>query len=213
MNLSTPISSVIPSGHGPVLAVLARAGRPLTGRGVAALTGGSVGARRVNDILAELTEAGLVLRESQPPSYVYVLNRDHVAAPAIELLANQREELLTRIQRRATAWKRPALAVWLFGSAARGEGDALSDIDLLVVRGDEIAADEPAWLAQLDELSARITAWSGNGCEVLELTRAELDDLVERDDPLSQALRTDAVGITGMRPAALLRRAPRPVSA
>jgi predicted nucleotidyltransferase len=136
----------------------------------------------VNDILAELTDAGLVRRESWPPSDVYVLNRDHVAAQALELLANQRDELLARIKDRVTTWASPAVAVWLFGSAARGDGGPHSDIDLLVVRGNEIGADDPLWLAQPEELSAQITDWSGNGCELLELTRAELVLALEPDN-------------------------------
>ena len=76
MDLSSPISSVIPSAHGPVLAVLARTSEPLSGRRVAALTDGKVGQRRANEVLGALADAGIVLREHRPPAKLYRLNRD-----------------------------------------------------------------------------------------------------------------------------------------
>ena len=44
MDLSSPMRSVIPSAHGAVLTVLARAGEPLSGRKVAELTNALVSA-------------------------------------------------------------------------------------------------------------------------------------------------------------------------
>jgi hypothetical protein len=101
VDLSSPISSVIPSAHGAVLAVLARTHEPLSGRRVAALTDGRVGQRRVNDVLGELADAGIVRCERHPPAKLYVLNREHVAAAGIIALANQWEALLRRHPRRA----------------------------------------------------------------------------------------------------------------
>lgn len=68
MDMSSPISSVIPSAHGAALAVLARAEEPLSGRAVATLTNGRFGQWRVNEVLGQLADAGLVLRESRPPA-------------------------------------------------------------------------------------------------------------------------------------------------
>lgn len=68
MDMASPISSVIPSAHGPLLAALVRAGVPLSGRQVAALVEGQVSRSRVNSVLSELAVSGLVLREPHPPS-------------------------------------------------------------------------------------------------------------------------------------------------
>lgn len=208
MDLASPISSVAPSAHGAVLAVLSRAGGALSGRQVAALTNGRFGQWRVNEVLGQLTEAGIVLREVRPPSKLYRLNRDHVAAAGIEALAGQREVLLTRIRSELARWDVPADAVWLFGSAARGEGGASSDIDLLVVRPVIVDTDDPAWLRQIDDLSEHISRWSGNSAEVLELSRDELAAMVSRDETLVSDLRNDALQLFGGSPRNLLRRGP-----
>ena len=207
MDLSSPISSVIPSAHGAVLAVLARAGEPLSGRRVAALTNGRFGQWRVNEVLGRLADAGVVLREVRPPAKLYRLNRDHVAAAGIEALAGQRDALLSRIRDELATWAVPAAAVWVFGSAARGDGDATSDIDLLFVRPDAVASDDPTWLHQIDTLSGHVGRWSGNSCEPLELSRAELALMVSRNEPLVDDLRADALTLSGASPRAALRKA------
>lgn len=77
----------------------------MSGRAVAATAGPEVGYRRVSQVLAELVDAGLVLQESQPPTYLYRLNRDHVAAEAVEILEDLRERLLRRIAQAADSWE------------------------------------------------------------------------------------------------------------
>lgn len=205
MDLSSPISSVIPTAQGAVLAVLSRSGEPLSGRQVAALTNGRFGQWRVNEVLGQLAAAGIVLRESRPPAKLYRLNRDHVAAAGVEALANQRQELLSRIRSEVAAWVVQADAVWLFGSAARGDGDITSDIDLLVVRPVAVDEDDETWLGQIDEVSEHIALWSGNSCEVLELSRAELAGVVSRGERLFEDLRADALTLSGASPRTLLR--------
>ena len=206
MDLSSPISSVVPSAHGAVLAVLARTDQPLSGRRVAALTDGRVGQWRVNEVLGQLAEAGIVLRAHQPPAMLHLLNRDHVAAAGIIALAGQREELFSRMRAHAAAWNPPPKALWLFGSAARGDGGPGSDVDVLAVRPDRVGADDLAWLAQVDDLSAKVSIWCGNSCEVLELSAAELEQMTSRRERLIEELRADGVLIAGSSPRALLRR-------
>lgn len=210
MDLSSPISSVIPSAHGAVLAVLARTHEPLSGRQVAALTNGRFGQWRVNEVLGALADAGVVLRESRPPAKLYRLNRDHVAAGGIEALADQWEVLLSRLRAEVAGWKIPVEAAWLFGSAARGEAGPDSDVDLLLLkppasehRGSKA---EDSWQAQLDTLTEHVHAWTGNSCEVLELTMVELRDAVERDDRLVRDLRDHALPLAGREVRALLRQ-------
>jgi predicted nucleotidyltransferase len=206
MDLASPISSVIPSAYGPVLAVLVRAGIPLSGRQLASLVEGQVGHSRVNSVLGELAASGLVLREPHPPTVLYRLNREHVAAPFVEGLANLRQVLLDRIRAELEAWRRPAAAVWLFGSAARGEGSADSDIDILVVRADDLHEDDPAWRAQVSELEDHVRHWSGNPCAVLELSSEELAASVRAGHKLVSELRRDAVLLAGAHPSSVLRQ-------
>lgn len=205
MDLASPISSVIPSAHGHVLRALSQAGAPLSGRQVAALVQGQVSRSRVNSILGELASQGLVLQERHPPAVVYAFNRSHVAAPFIEGLADLRGALLRRMRRDVEAWTCPAVAVWMFGSAARGDGHAASDIDVLVVRPVHIDADDAVWRAQVSDFTDSVRLWSGNACEMLELTQDELARNVATHSPITQHLSREAVCIGGEDPATLLR--------
>ncbi len=205
MDLSNPSEAVLPSVRGAVLRVLARTDAPMSGREVAAVAGPRVGYRRVSQVLGELVDAGIVLRESHPPAYLYRLNRDHVAAEPLLMLADLRGRLLCRITDAVGSWKHTPEALWIFGSAARGAGTAESDIDLLVVRPSTIDGDDPTWLRQLDDLAERVSAWSGNDCQLLEYSSGELTALVGVHDPLIEELRRDAIVLAGRSPLDVLR--------
>lgn len=82
--------------EGDVLVALAGTTRPLTGRQVAGLVPrGSQ--KAVSVALDRLVEQGIVLRQEAGRAYLHVLNRDHLAAPAVEVLAGLRGELLARL--------------------------------------------------------------------------------------------------------------------
>ena len=206
MELSNPISSVIPSAHGAVLAVLAHADAPLSGRQIAKLARGQVQQPRSNDVLRQLSEEGIVSCERHASVYLYRLNRDHVGAEAIMILANLRERLIQRMREAALGWVIAPVVVWMFGSAARGDPGPRSDIDVLVVRPDSIDVENESWQHQLSNLSSNVTAWSGNDCQILEFSRSELAGLVESGERLVADLRSDALVITGASPLRLLSR-------
>jgi len=197
MDLANPISSIIPSGHGVVLAVLARTDQPMSGRKVAALTDGRLSAKGTSNVLRALADAGVVLVEDQPPSKLYRLNRRHLAARSIIELTQLRSRLLEAIRDQLGRWDPAAVAAWLFGSAARGDGTTDSDIDVLVVRSDDVDADDPAWLAQVDELVEDIRVWSGNACSVIEYSQSEFGHLMAGRDRLADGLRADGVRLAG----------------
>ncbi|WP_295696472.1 nucleotidyltransferase domain-containing protein [Lapillicoccus sp.] len=210
MDLRHPLQSVIPSAHGAVLSVLAQTAVPLSGRGLAELTRPAYGYRRVGQVLGDLTTAGIVLRESRPPSFFYRLNRDHVAAEGIVALSNMWSVLLDRIRTDVDGWAPQPRAVWIFGSAARGEAGPDSDIDILLVRPSSASDTETAaggndWQARVDDLSDKVTRWSGNPCEILDLDESELEAALARGDRLVRDLRDQAVRVFGREPRALLR--------
>src|SRR6266436_1902633 len=104
-----------------VLRVLRGTTRPLTGREVARLV--STGSQpTVNAILRRLSAEGLVHAEEAGNAYLYTLNREHLAAPAVELLADVRTELERRLRVEIAAWDVVPVHVSIFGSAARGDG-------------------------------------------------------------------------------------------
>ena len=163
MDVSNPVSSVIPSLHGAVLVVLAGSTAP---RSLADVHLQVPGASKsgVRLALLRLVEDGVVLHAPGG----YMLNREHLAAPAVVLLAQMRSELLHRIGTMVDEWEAEPLLVAAFGSFARRDGDAESDIDLLLVTRAK-NADE-----QAGELSERVRAWTGNECHVMALTPADI---------------------------------------
>ena len=160
---------------------------------------------RVNRVLGELARDGIADVDDRPPARYYRLNREHVAAPGILALATMWQTLIDRIQTSLTKWPEQPVATWLFGSAARAEADATSDVDILVVRQDHQSVDE-AWQQQLDDLADQVRRWSGNACELLVLTESELQVAVHRGDRLIDELRRDAIHLAGAQPHALLGR-------
>jgi len=197
MNLSSPIRSVIPSAHGQVLAVLARTDQALSGRGVAELLNGRVSQRRVADVLADLVRAGIVNCDPGRPANRYWLNRRHVAAEAVTALAGMREAVFDRIAGLVAGWAIAPAALWAFGSAARGDGDVGSDVDLFVLRFDGVDEDDPVWVAQITALVEEVTAWTGNSAQELEYFESEFAALVAAKDPLVASLRRDAIRLAG----------------
>jgi hypothetical protein len=197
MDLSHPIESVISSAHGPVLEVLASTEVALTGRGVAALLEGRVSSRRVIDVLNELVDAGVVLRDRIGAAYQFRLNREHLAAPAILRLAGLRSALIDAIGDAVASWALPPVAVWLFGSVARGNAGPASDVDLLVLRPTFVDEDDPIWAEQISDLEGRIGRWTGNQATAIEYGDDEFSALVQAGDRLVDALRTDAITIAG----------------
>jgi predicted nucleotidyltransferase len=209
MDLANPMQSVIPSGHGAVLSVLARTDVSLSGSRVAELTQPKFSQRRVNDILKQLADSGIVLKESRPPSILYRLNHDHVAADGILALAHMSATLVARIRAELDTWSVAPQAAWLFGSAARGAGSEHSDIDIFVLLpagGLDSEATDRVWEHQIETLTEKIMSWSGNSCEVVEMDTSELSVAIARDDRLIGDLREHAVVLAGPEPRALLRK-------
>lgn len=206
MQFSEPISAVSPGLHGRVLSVLARTEQALTGRAVGGLLHPPASTSGVQRVLDQLVRNGLAIVEPAGRAKLYTLNREHVAAGAIGELANLRDLFISRLQAEAETWEVPAAAVWLFGSTSRGQGGPESDVDVLVVRPDEVPDSNPRWLAQLETLADHATRWSGNPCEIVEYSSSELKKLVRRSERLITELRRDAVLVAGSPPHQTLNR-------
>ena len=172
MNLSRPFEVVTPTLDGTVLAALAGAEAAFTPGQLHRLIGGHSidGVRRV---LNRLTAQGIVRAEPTSTSVLYSLNRQHLAAGPVIDLARLRDTLVARISERLDAWAHRPVYAALFGSAARGDMRADSDLDLLVVRPDAVPPDDEIWQSQLNELAADVTAWTGNDARVLEYGAAQ----------------------------------------
>lgn len=183
--------------------MLAGTTRPMTGREIARL----MGRRSHSGVLAalnRLAEHGLVDREEAGRALLFTLNREHLAAPAVDLLTNMRGELFDRLRQAVNFWEIKAAHVSLFGSFARGEGGTTSDIDLFVVRPQGIDQEDPRWREQLDLLAREVQRWTGNPAGIAEVGRREIPRLRREEPPILAELRADAITIAGTEAAALL---------
>lgn len=158
--------------------------------------------RRGPPVLHRLTDQGIVQARSAGGVLLFSLNRDHLAFPAIAQLTELRSLLWERLREAIARWSLPPVYATVFGSAARGDGDERSDIDLLVVRPDDLDGDDSAWVGQLDELRQRIRAWTGNDAQIVELSVRELRRA--RHEPTLLAATSDEVPLTPGRLAELL---------
>ncbi|MFE6617002.1 nucleotidyltransferase domain-containing protein [Amycolatopsis sp. NPDC057786] len=183
MDLSRPLMTVTPTLDGDVLAVLAdHDGIFTTGQLHRLLVRHSE--EGIRKVLRRLVKQGVVVSGRVGNAFTYRLNRDHLAAEHIIGLAQIRRTLLERIEDRLESWEVPPVYAAVFGSVARGEMTEDSDLDLLLIRPDD--ADDDRWEAQVHELAAEVTRWTGNDTRPLEFTEAELaeracDEVVLRD--------------------------------
>jgi hypothetical protein len=225
VDLSDPTRAVTATLDGPVLAVLARAGKPLTVGEIAALTprGSEIGIRRS---LARLVEQGIVRAAEMGRNRVHELNREHVAAPVAEGLANLRLALWKRFRTALASWNPKPVYGCVFGSAARGDGDVQSDIDLLLVRAPTAGDVDPRrksasrasavagyvtetlalqlterqvskWARQVGQLHDLVPSWTGNPLQVVEMSAFEWADHRRRSTPLFLEIARDAIQVAG----------------
>jgi predicted nucleotidyltransferase len=187
MNVAQPIKSVVPTVDGPVYAALAGTTSPLTLTQVHRLAGHSI--ERVRLVLRRMVVAGVII---EVPGG-YVLNRDHLAAAAIEVLATLHGQLMDRIRDKVVDWVGEVDLVGMYGSAARRDGDEHSDIDLLVV-------SESADLDDFtSELSEAVHRWTGNNTQVVGLRPSDLKQLRRTHEPIVAEWQKDLIVVCGDR--------------
>ncbi len=186
MDVSMPITSVVPSLDGPVLAFLSATTGP-TGLAEIHRRVGRGSKSGVRNVLLRMVEVGIV----QEVPGGYVLNRKHLAAPAVELLAEMHGELIRRIRLFVDNWDADVSLVGLFGSTARRDGNSASDIDVLVV-------SESAELDNFRDLLAdQIRSWTGNRAQVIALTSQDLWRLREVGESVVANWDRELVVISG----------------
>jgi predicted nucleotidyltransferase len=203
MQLSAPVEAVVPSLDGVVLVALAKLAMPVTGRQVHRLiaTGSEGGVRRV---LNRLVQQGVVHGRPAGGAVLYSANRQHLAWPAVEVLAGLRGELLRRLRHELGSWPAPPRSAALFGSAARGDGDSDSDIDLLLVRDPRTDPDDE-WQTRVAQLRDDVLSWTGNRCQVYDIASDDLQRQIDAHDSIVRSWHADAVTVCGTDLRGLLR--------
>lgn len=173
MDVSLPISSVIPSVEGAVFQALSRSTEPMSLSQVHRLIDG-LSMSGVRKTLVNLVDAGVVLASGSPPRYA--LNREHLAFPAIEHLASMRALLFERIRDLVADWEPGVELIGVFGSTARQTGDVNSDVDLLIVGSP--SEDE------LVRLVEAVQIWTGNETNVVVLSVDEYERVLRSGDAI-----------------------------
>ena len=196
MDLKSPISTVIPSLDGPVLQVLARADEGLSGRQIHKLAGqGSVAGVRL--VLQRLAATGLVHVDDAGNSLSYRLNRQHLAAPVVEFLADLRTALVNRLSDELAAWRLAPIHASAYGALARADGDLESDVELLLIRPDDIDAADPLWNEQASGLMQTVVDLTGNPAHLFELSRTELANHLATSAPILNDWLHPTLHLTG----------------
>jgi len=204
MDLSAPFRSLIPAVDSAVLSVLTESTKARTGREIARLADRSQGATQL--VLSRFVDHGLVLRSEAGRARLYSLNWEHLAAEPIADLANLRMLLFGRLREAFEYWQPPPVHVSVFGSAARGDGDLDSDIDLFLVRPVLVDEEDEPWRGQVEALADAVFRWTGNHAGIAQVGEWDVERL-QRDQPaIAGSLWADAVDIAGIPLRELLPR-------
>ena len=197
MDVSDPAAVLAGGLTIPLLHALSSRASPATAAQLrrAAAAGTEAGVRRALDRLAV---QGLLTTEQIGDRVVYLLNRDHVLYPAVTALLRTQDELLRRLRGEIPAWLVPPVAAALYGSAARRDGDADSDIDILLVRPASLGSRErELWNEEVHRLRDLVERWTGNHCQVTDRSVAALRRLSRAREPIVDEWRKDAVSLAG----------------
>jgi hypothetical protein len=198
VDLARPHAIISRGVDADVLRVLAGTSEEMTGRNVHRLVGHGSN-RTVQLALDRLTRQGLALVRELGPSKLYSFNRDHLAAgPVLELMGLP-SQLVERLRELLRTWRTPPAYAALFGPAARGDGGPESDVDLFLVRPDDVEADDDRWREQVAALAAAVPRWTGNQAAIAELSVTEAQRLLVDRPRIVEGLRRDAVPLKGPR--------------
>jgi predicted nucleotidyltransferase len=205
VDLSFPYRVALSKTDGEVLSVLAGTTRPLGGREAARLAGVSQnGAWRA---LRRLVDQGVVIEQpAGGRSMLYTLNRDHIAAEPIITLTRLRSILIERLKEHLGGWEVQPIHASIFGSAARGDGDTESDIDILVIRPRDVEEEDERWRSQIDSLASAIHSWTGNHAGIAEISERDLARLRHERPPVIEDVDAHGITLAGDEPSRLFRK-------
>ncbi len=210
--LRYPLSAILASeGNVRVLRELLRHGGALNAPHVARRVGMSP--QHVRQILASLHSVGVIEEVGQGRYVSYRAGAGHPLYRALDDLFRKEDErfdaVLSAVREASAASGAVPLAVWLYGSVARGEDTAESDVDIAVVMDDAVLEKSVERIRErLHEAENRL----GVSFSVVGLTPEDVGRL-SAGDPWWADVQSDALALVGADPdrlAAQLRRARRP---
>lgn len=187
-----------------VLRVLAEHGGALAATTIA--TRARVARQSAWNVIARLTELGVIESFGDPAGRLFRLNEEHPIVPGLRALfqaEGQRvERLFDAVRKAARGMKPMPIAVWLYGSVARGDDRPDSDIDVAILSPIGHASAQEMALTDalypfLGELTSRMS--------IIGMTRTDIRRMKRNRERIWTEIQRDAVPIFGPAPAEALR--------
>lgn len=157
-------------------------------------------------VLGPFLDLGVVRRIGRGRSNLYQVVPEHPLSATLASLFDAEtarvRETYDAIREAAGSISPPPSAVWLFGSVARGDDHARSDLDLAV------CAPEPVVERTVDgfrEALAPVGQKLGIVFSVVGMSAEDLDRMERERDPFWIALHREARALAGPEPAEVLR--------
>jgi predicted nucleotidyltransferase len=186
MRYSAPLNGLFFSTTSTrVLRALVRQGeRPRTGREIARLA--KTPPHRTSQVLSKFEREGLVHCRIVGRAYLWSLSERHPLVPALRALFDSEAEAAERrraLLRRVVSEVKGVRRAVVFGSAARGEEHAGSDLDLLIVASNRAALER----VQERLAALRFDLWNEGGMKISPLLYTAREFERKRHLPVIQA--------------------------
>ncbi|MDQ6614516.1 MAG: helix-turn-helix domain-containing protein [Actinomycetota bacterium] len=204
MDFTRPVQAVFPGTQGRILAVLAETTAELNLRTIARLSGVSLA--QASRVLPALVDLGLIERREAPPSALFRFVPEHIAARAVTALTRARQTALDELACTAATLIPLPISVIVFGSFARGDADAESDLDVIMVRSGDVDEDDALWRSASETWRQNAQRLTGNRVEVIEVDEHEVRRLLHSGQPLWTDVQADGIVVFGTGLAELTAR-------
>lgn len=176
-----------------ILRFLVKSQAQLNGREIAKNVG--LSHVKAHTALKDLTKQGVVIMRSAGNSLVYWLNEEHFLVKEIIRPAFEKEdglfEYISRLILKEISSPKP-LSIVLFGSFAKGNASADSDIDVVIVYPH--SKNKPVISKELSEAEKKITSLFGNHLSSVPFSIDEFQNKLKRKDAfINEIVRTGKV--------------------
>lgn len=172
MDYTHPVEALIPGAQGRILGVLARTDAEFTLRALSERA--KVSINQTSTVVARLVHLGVVEGREAGTAFLVRLSRAAEVAELIRKITWLDNWVIQLLRDKAQQITPQPAAVVLFGSFARGQADADSDVDLIIVRPKEVAQADDNWRSSLEEYAEAVGPKIGNPVQVLEVGHEEL---------------------------------------
>lgn len=160
----------------------------------------------VLNAISTLVEFGILDEVGSGRSRLFSMNRISPFNISIVSLFDAEESrfkgVIEAVRECAASLGNKVIAAWIYGSVARGEDRAESDLDVLLIAHEEEVASVQSW--SVDFLLAKGEALLFSP-SVNTLSLADIRRLMENNDPMWKAFVNDALVLSGPRPMSIFQ--------